>query len=75
MNYSIKQLRQKTKEIIDLAENGERIFITYRGKKKAMVVPIAKNIEKNDEENVFIHALGQLLGQHWQRELQGINQR
>ena len=46
MDYSIKQLRQKTKEIIDIAESGQSVTITYRGRKKAKVVPLEKKREK-----------------------------
>ena len=38
---SIKHLRQHTREILDLAETGNEILITYRGKKKAKVVPLS----------------------------------
>ncbi len=38
---SIKHLRQHTREILDLAEIGNEILITYRGKKKAKVVPLS----------------------------------
>lgn len=48
MKCSIKQLRQKTKELVDLAESGEEIIITYRGKEKAMVVPLMRQIEKTN---------------------------
>lgn len=44
MEYSIKELRQKTREIVDLAESGQSITITYRGKKKAKVVPLYEDI-------------------------------
>ena len=46
MDYSIKELRQKTKEIIDLVEDGKTITITYRGKKKAKVIPMSKQVPK-----------------------------
>ncbi len=41
MEFSTKELRQKTKEILDLVDTGEQIIITYRGKKKAKIVPIS----------------------------------
>ena len=48
MKFSIKELRQKTKEIIDLVENGNSVVITYRGNKKAKVVPLKTNFEKTN---------------------------
>ena len=48
MMYSIKELRQKTKEIVDLAENGRNIVITYRGNKKAKIVPLQSKHEKTN---------------------------
>ena len=48
MIVSIKELRQKTKEIIDLVENGNSVVITYRGNKKAKVVPLETNLTKTN---------------------------
>ncbi|RLD12154.1 MAG: type II toxin-antitoxin system prevent-host-death family antitoxin [Chlamydiae bacterium] len=38
---SIKHLRQHTREILDLVDAGNEVLITYRGKKKAKVVPLS----------------------------------
>ena len=48
MNYSIKDLRQRTKEILDIVDHGEPVTITYRGKKKAAVIPLERRAEKSD---------------------------
>ena len=48
MIVSIKELRQKTKEIIDLVENGNSVVITYRGSKKARVVPLKSSFSKTN---------------------------
>ena len=49
---SIKHLRQHTREILDLAEIGNEILITYRGKKKAKVVPLSIG-KKTLEDTAF----------------------
>ncbi len=46
MDYSIKELRQKTKEIIDLVDQGKSITITYRGQRKARVVALDRRPTK-----------------------------
>lgn len=46
MTVSTKELRTRTKEIMEAMKRGEEVIITYRGKPAAKIVPIR---EKRDE--------------------------
>ena len=46
MKATAKDLRYKTREILAAVERGEEVLITYRGKKKARIVPIVDKNEK-----------------------------
>ena len=51
MKATAKDLRYKTKEIIAAIERGEEVLLTYRGKEKAIIVPIEnKSREKQNSE-------------------------
>jgi len=53
MVVTAKQLRAEPGRIISQAENGQEITITYRGKPRAKIVPLAakkNNPEENDNE-------------------------
>jgi prevent-host-death family protein len=45
MTVSTKELRTRTKEIMEAMKRGEEVIITYRGKPAARIVPIR---EKED---------------------------
>ena len=47
MICSVKELRQKTSEILDLIDKGEEVIITFRGKKKAKIISL-KELRKSD---------------------------
>jgi len=49
---SIKHLRQHTREILNLVDAGNEVIITYRGKKKAKVVPLSVG-KKNIGDTAF----------------------
>jgi prevent-host-death family protein len=53
MEISTKQLRIQPGKIISQVENGQEITITYRGKPRAKIVPIAskKNFFSWENEN------------------------
>jgi prevent-host-death family protein len=40
MEVSAKELRQKTRLLLDAVERGEDVTITYRGRARARVVPM-----------------------------------
>ena len=44
---TIKELRQKTKEILDMTDLGEEVLITYRGQEKALVSGIERVKKKS----------------------------
>jgi len=40
MEVSAKELRQKTRLLLDMVERGEEVIITYRGRPRARIVSI-----------------------------------
>jgi len=52
MIVSAKDLRFKISMLFDMLSKGENIIITYRGKKKAKLVPI-KDRQNNREDIAF----------------------
>jgi len=58
MKASAKDLRYKTKEIIAALERGEEILLTYRGKEKAVIIPVSKKTRKSyDKEEVSLFGI------------------
>lgn len=51
MNTTAKNLRFKTKELLDSVTRGEEITITFRGKPLAKLIPIKKNKRKTENKN------------------------
>jgi len=50
MVISAKDLRFKLSSIFELLNKGENIIITFRGKKKAKIIPLNEN--KNKKEDI-----------------------
>jgi len=48
MIITAKELRFKISEVFKLLQKGSEVVITYRGKAKAKIVPIAQKEEKED---------------------------
>lgn len=46
MEATTKDLRLRTKELISATDRGERVIITYRGKPRAQLVPLAEGDER-----------------------------
>ena len=55
MKATAKDLRYRTKEILAAIDRGEEVLITYRGKEKARIVPVSKEISqgKGKEDELF----------------------
>ena len=53
MICSIKELRQKTSEIIELVESGEEVIITSRGVKKARLLPLEVKANSKAKDAAF----------------------
>lgn len=55
MKATAKDLRYRTREILAAIERGEEVLITYRGKEKAKMVPLPKEVIKagKKEETLF----------------------
>ncbi len=56
MEVSAKELRQKTRLLLDAVERGEEVTITYRGRARARVVPVdraPKSAEPATENELF----------------------
>lgn len=47
VEFTVKDLRYRTKELLDTLSCGEEVIITYRGKQTAKLVPIKNNKQKN----------------------------
>ncbi len=45
MEASTKDLRLHTRELISATDRGEQVIITFRGKPRARLVPLAQNSE------------------------------
>ncbi len=41
MNTTAKGLRTRTKEILDAVDRGEEVVVTFRGRARAKIIPIA----------------------------------
>ena len=50
MTVSTKELRTRTKEIMEAMKRGEEVIITYRGKPAAKIVPIREARDAGHEE-------------------------
>jgi prevent-host-death family protein len=50
MTVSTKELRTRTKEIMEAMKRGEEVIITYRGKPAAKIVPIREKRDAGREE-------------------------
>jgi prevent-host-death family protein len=48
MEISAKELRQKTRLLLDAVERGEEVTITYRGRAKARVVRIQSGPDRKE---------------------------
>jgi len=48
MTVSTKELRTRTKEIIEAMKRGEEVIITYRGKPVAKISPIKEKEDPDD---------------------------
>jgi prevent-host-death family protein len=48
MTVSTKELRTRTKEIIEAMKRGEEVVITYRGKPVAKISPIKEKEDADD---------------------------
>ncbi|WP_133510895.1 type II toxin-antitoxin system Phd/YefM family antitoxin [Candidatus Thiosymbion oneisti] len=46
MEVSAKELRRKTRLLLDTVERGQAVTITYRGRARARVVPMKKGPER-----------------------------
>ncbi|MFC1821275.1 type II toxin-antitoxin system Phd/YefM family antitoxin [Thermodesulfobacteriota bacterium] len=57
MKATAKDLRYKTKEILDAIERGEEVLITYRGKERAKIVPVSEKRERTGEEGNSIFGI------------------
>jgi prevent-host-death family protein len=53
MKATAKDLRTRSKEILDAVGRGEEVTITYRGKPYAKLVPVRKEIPKYKENALF----------------------
>ncbi len=53
MEASAKDLRFRSKEILDSVERGEEVVITYHGKPKAKVIPYTKRKKSNKKVSLF----------------------
>jgi prevent-host-death family protein len=55
MRATAKDLRLKTREILAAVERGEEVIVTYRGKEKARIVPMAATTSQKEgtEESLF----------------------
>jgi len=50
MKITAKELRTRTREVLDSVERGESVTITYRGKAKAQLISIGKHEKKNKKD-------------------------
>ncbi len=57
MQATAKDLRLKTKEILEAIERGEEIVITYRGKEKAKLIPLSLDAIKGKEEEQMLFGI------------------
>ena len=53
MQTSIKELRKSTREIISAIDRGDTVFITYRGKVRAKIVPINQKEKEKIKDKLF----------------------
>ena len=53
MKLSAKDLRTRTKELLEAVERGEQVIITYRGKARAKVVAIDSESPALPEKELF----------------------
>ena len=51
MEATTKDLRLHTRELIAATERGEQIVITFRGKPRAMLIPLASEAKNRDTRN------------------------
>lgn len=53
MEASAKDLRFRSKEILDSIERGEEVIITYHGKPKAKIVPYKGKGKERKKTDIF----------------------
>ncbi len=53
MKATAKDLRFRTKELIETVSRGEEVVITYRGKPCAKLIPFEKENENNTKDDLF----------------------
>jgi prevent-host-death family protein len=56
MKVSAKELRQKTRLLLDAVERGEEVTITYRGRARARIIPMDEDqnrAESASESELF----------------------
>ncbi|MEL6195541.1 MAG: type II toxin-antitoxin system prevent-host-death family antitoxin [Myxococcota bacterium] len=46
MKATAKELRTRTKEVLDAVDRGETVTVTYRGEARAQLVPVPKRARK-----------------------------
>ncbi len=51
MRATAKDLRFHSKELLDTVSRGEEVIITYRGKPRAKLVQIKKEVKKRHTDN------------------------
>lgn len=53
MNATAKDLRFRSKELLDTVSRGEEVVITYRGKPCARLVPVAETGTRSGKNALF----------------------
>jgi len=53
MKATAKDLRFRTKEILETADRGEEVVITFRGKPYVKIVPIEKPVQTEQKNSLF----------------------
>ena len=53
MKATTKDLRFRTKELLETVSRGEEVVITYRGKPCAKLIPFEKENGKNTQNDLF----------------------
>jgi antitoxin (DNA-binding transcriptional repressor) of toxin-antitoxin stability system len=56
MKASIVDLRYKTKEILRAIDRNETVHLLYRGKEKALIIPLPKNTKSLAQTDIKSHA-------------------
>lgn len=53
MKVSAKDLRTRTRQLLEAVERGEEVVITYRGKARAKVVALESELGRLPEQELF----------------------